>query len=82
MSIANRSAPPTRTGEVIFEFSAIGNSVKVCAVDTATMREVSIIGPVKAGEDALKQAALRKLRYVLGGPRLVALDGGRGGTTA
>jgi hypothetical protein len=51
--------------EVLFEFTAIGNSVKVSAVDTETLVEATIIGPVSAGEQALKQAAFQKLRYVL-----------------
>lgn len=75
------SAATARKREVLFEFSAIGNSVKVCAIDTATMREVSIIGPVTAGEEALKRAALQKLNYVLDGPRLVSVDGRRKGVS-
>ena len=51
--------------EVLFELSAVGNSVKVSAVDPATMAEATIIGPLSAGEAALKRAALQKLRYVL-----------------
>ena len=51
--------------EVLFEFSAVGNSVKVCAVDTDSLVEVTIFGPVTAGEQALKHGALQKLRYVL-----------------
>ena len=62
---------------VLFEFSAIGNSVKVSAVDPVTLREVSIIGPVTAGEEALKRAALQKLHYVLDRPQLVAVNGRR-----
>lgn len=75
MSIANRAAAPRRNSGILFEFSAIGNSVKVSAVDPISMREVSIIGPVTAGEEALKRAALQKLRYVLEGPQLVAVNG-------
>lgn len=52
-------------GDVIFEFSAIGNSVKVCAVDSRSGTEVSIVGPVNAGEVALRKNAMAKLRYVL-----------------
>ena len=59
------SAKPAKLGEVLFEFSAVGNSVKVCAVDPNTLAEATIIGPVGAGEQALKHAALQKLRYVL-----------------
>ena len=35
--------------DMIFEFSAVGNSVKVCAIDPQTGLEVSIVGPVNAG---------------------------------
>ncbi|MEP4380173.1 MAG: hypothetical protein ABJ215_13460 [Alphaproteobacteria bacterium] len=52
-------------GNVIFEFSAVGNAVKVCAVDADTGFEVSIVGPVGAGEEALRRTALSKLRYML-----------------
>lgn len=59
------SGKPVRLGEVLFEFSAVGNSVKVCAVDTDTLVEATIFGPVSAGEHALRHVALQKLRYVL-----------------
>jgi len=59
------SAKSVNLGEVLFEFSAIGNSVKVCAVDPVSLVEATICGPVRAGEQALKYAALQKLRYVL-----------------
>jgi len=66
------SAKPAELTEVLFELSAIGNSVKVCAIDPDTLVEATIIGPVKAGETALKHAALRKLRYVLAKKRSAA----------
>lgn len=50
---------------MIFEFSAIGNSVKVSAIDSQTGTEVSIVGPVNAGEAALRNNAMAKLRYVM-----------------
>lgn len=62
---ANRKRTDSTLDEVIFEFSAIGNSVKVCAVDPYTGKEVSIVGPLNAGEAALRRAALAKLRFVL-----------------
>jgi hypothetical protein len=52
--------------EVIFEFYRLGNSVKVSAVDTETMTEVSVVGPATASEATLRNNALRKLQYVLG----------------
>ena len=51
--------------EVLFEFHRIGSVVKVSAVDPVTLTEVSISGPASAGEAALRQAAIKKLRYVL-----------------
>lgn len=34
---------------MIFEFSALGNALKVCAVDPDTGLEVSIVRPANAG---------------------------------
>jgi hypothetical protein len=50
-----------RSGEVYFEFTAIGQSVKVTAIDAATGLEVSVIGPAGAARVDLQQAALQKL---------------------
>jgi hypothetical protein len=50
---------------VIYEMIAVGRYVKVTAVDTRTGLEVSIVGDPRRGERALRQAALRKLRYVM-----------------
>ena len=51
--------------EILIEFTQIGNSVKVTAIDPFTGTEVSIVGSPAAGQEALKQLALRKLRYVI-----------------
>jgi hypothetical protein len=51
--------------DVIFEFYRVGNSVKVSAVDTETLTEVSVVGPATASEATLRQNALRKLEFVL-----------------
>jgi hypothetical protein len=51
--------------DVIFELRRVGNAVKVSAVDTETMTEVSVMGPATAAEATLRQAALRKLEFVL-----------------
>jgi hypothetical protein len=50
------------TGGVYFEFTAVGASVKVCAIDAATGIEVSIVGPARASRADLRQLALQKLR--------------------
>jgi hypothetical protein len=59
---------PTNSGQTrsyLVEFQAIGNAVKVTALDPVTLVEVSIQGPVSASEDELSRLAVRKLEYVL-----------------
>ena len=51
--------------EVLIEFQQVGNAVKVTAVDTETLVEVSMMGPVSAGEEVLKRNVINKLNYVL-----------------
>jgi len=55
----------TKDSRVLFEFRRIGASVKVSAIDPTTGTEVSLVGPASAGERALAEAAVKKLRYVL-----------------
>ena len=50
---------------LLIEFIPLGDYVKVSAVDTRTGIEVSIVGDPRRGENALRQAAIRKLRYVM-----------------
>jgi hypothetical protein len=47
---------------VYFEFTPIGSSVKVVAIDAATGTEVSVIGPARAAQADLRRLALQKLR--------------------
>ncbi len=49
----------------IIEMIPVGNVVKVSAIDPATLREVSIVGPKSASKMDLQQTAVRKLQYVL-----------------
>ena len=51
--------------EVIIELRPMGHIVRVSAMDTATLTEITIQGPASAGEHILRQNALRKLEYVL-----------------
>ena len=51
--------------EVLIEFRRVGSYVKVSAIDPVTLIEVAIVGDPAAGEAALKQAAVRKLAYVM-----------------
>lgn len=57
---------PGREGSgAIIEFQAIGRTVKVSAIDPATLTEVSIVAPSSATEGQMTQAVLKKLHYVL-----------------
>ncbi len=51
--------------QILFEITAIGSSVKVVAIDSATGIEATIIGPASAGQAMLQQQAVRKLQYVM-----------------
>lgn len=51
--------------EIIIEFHPIGNLVRVAAMDAASLTEITIQGPKSAGEEILKQNALKRLEYVL-----------------
>ena len=52
-------------GEVFIEFVVNGNVVKVTAIDSATGIEASIIGPAGGAREALTQAAVNKLKFLL-----------------
>ena len=49
----------------LLEFTVIGNSVKVTALDPVTQLEVSIVGDPRIGQHQLGRIAVRKLRYRL-----------------
>ena len=51
--------------EVIIEFFPVGQIVKVTAMDSISLTEISIQGPKSAGEETLKLNALKRLEYVL-----------------
>lgn len=51
--------------EIILEFHQVGSLVKVSAMDTATMTEISISGPVNTSKEILEKNALKRLEYVL-----------------
>lgn len=51
--------------EVIIEYHPLGNFVKVSAMDTQSLVEVSIQGPASANEELLKRNALKRLEYVM-----------------
>ena len=51
----------THLTEVLFETVAVGNSVKVSAIDPSTNTEVSVVGSAHMSPYSLKMNALRKL---------------------
>ena len=51
--------------EIIFEFLPVGNVVRVTAMDTKTLTEITIQGPVGTSEAILKLNAMKRLEYVL-----------------
>lgn len=51
--------------EIIIEFFPIGQTVKVSAMDSATLTEISIQGPSNTPQEMLKRNALKRLEYVL-----------------
>ena len=48
--------------EVYFEFTAMGSSVRVAAIDAATGVETVVVGPVSASAADLERLALAKLK--------------------
>ena len=51
--------------EVIIEFTPVSTFVKVTAMDTQTLTEISIQGPATTPQEILKRNALKRLEYVL-----------------
>ncbi len=56
----------TEAEEVFFEFRRVGHTVKVTAIHSVSMKEVSIVCPAAAPVNDMKRLALQKLVYVLG----------------
>jgi hypothetical protein len=49
----------------IVEYVLVGKSLKVTAIDPASLREVSIVGSPRATRKQLAALAVRKLKYVM-----------------
>jgi hypothetical protein len=56
----------SNSGDVYFEFVAIGHSVKVTAIHAVSGVEVSVLGPASAARSDLELLALQKLVARLG----------------
>lgn len=64
-SIIDMASQGLKDREIIIEFYPFGSLVKVTAMDTQSLTEVSIQGPASVGESTLKANAVRRLEYVL-----------------
>ena len=53
-------------GRVLFEFTQVGQQMRVVAIDEATGIEVVLIAPLTATQPQMQQLALAKLRRRLG----------------
>ncbi len=53
-------------GRVLFEFTQVGQQMRVVAIDEATGTEVVLIAPLTATQPQMQQLALAKLRRRLG----------------
>ena len=62
---AEYHSPMSETDNYIIEFTQVGGSVKVTAVDPRTMTEVSIIGGPQYSQEFLTRQVVKKLEYVL-----------------
>jgi len=62
---AEHHSPMSETDNYIIEFTQVGSSVKVTAVDPRTMTEVSIVGGPQYSQEFLTRQAVKKLEYVL-----------------
>lgn len=49
----------------IVEFHQVGGSIKVTAIDPATLVEATIVGSPQVSQQQLAELAVRKLRYIL-----------------
>lgn len=61
-----------RSGRVLFEFTQLGQQMRVAAIDEATGTEVVVITPLTANRYQMQQLALAKLKRRLTGEAVVA----------
>ena len=62
---AEYHSPMSEADNYIIEFTQIGASVKVTAVDPRTLTEVSIVGGAQYSQEFLTRQVVKKLEYVL-----------------
>ena len=56
----------SQSGRVFFEFTQVGQQMRVVAIDEATGTEIVAIAPLSATPQQMQQLALGKLRRKLG----------------
>lgn len=56
---------PDAPAEVLFEFTQVGQQMRVAAIDVASQTEVVVIAPVAASRQQMQVLALAKLRRKL-----------------
>jgi hypothetical protein len=57
--------------DIIIELKPVGSLMRVSVMDTESLIEIIISGPVNAPEHVLKTNALKRLEYVLKQKRIV-----------
>lgn len=57
--------PASKPGEAIIEYTRVGNSIRVTAVDVATGTEVTFQAPAGASTADMQRIAINKLTYVM-----------------
>ena len=57
---------PDDLGEVLFELTYVGATVRVAAIHAASGREAVVMGPASAATADLERLALQKLKAQLG----------------
>ena len=62
---AEYHSPMSEADNYLIEFTQIGASVKVTAVDPRTLTEVSIVGGAQYSQEFLTRQVVKKLEYVL-----------------
>ena len=50
---------------ILFELTHVGAYVRVCAIDSRTGTEVTMVGDPAQSQETLKRLAARKLQYVM-----------------
>jgi hypothetical protein len=65
----SQSGPDQPTHRVLFEFTQLGQQVRVSAIDEASGTEVVVICPPQLGQVQMQRMALNKLRHKMGLPQ-------------